>query len=90
MKKGNKFHVISVSRDVTERKKAEEQVKAANQQLQASEQQLKASNQELAQLHSEVTALSKSNSSTEATAAEQGAAGSRQSLGKIVIRVRED
>ncbi len=43
---GKKF-LVGIIRDITERKKSEEQLKALNQQLQANEQQLRAANQQL-------------------------------------------
>ncbi len=40
-------HLLAVVRDVTERRRAEEEIRAANRQLRAAEEQLRASNQQL-------------------------------------------
>ncbi len=44
---GNIVGILGMSRDITERKLAEEKLKAVNQQLMATEQQLRAANQQL-------------------------------------------
>ncbi|RLD52281.1 MAG: hypothetical protein DRJ05_17565, partial [Bacteroidetes bacterium] len=46
-KNGNPIAMTGILRDITDRQKAEEKLKAYNQQLLASEQQLKATNQQL-------------------------------------------
>jgi PAS domain S-box-containing protein len=46
-KKGRVISSISVQRDITGRKKEQEELKSANQQLKAGEQQLRAANQQL-------------------------------------------
>ena len=51
--------IIGVARDITERKRAEEELKAANQQLPATEQQLRASNQQLGAANQQLTATEK-------------------------------
>ena len=51
-----KKHAIVAIRNITERKKAEEQLKAGHQQLQASEQQLRAANQQLRAIEQQLRA----------------------------------
>jgi len=88
---GKTVRLTGTFQDITERKKAEEALKATNQQLRASEQQLKAANQQLQATEQQLRAANQQLRAevTERKKAERAAVEAHEYTESIVQTIRE-